>query len=441
MNPFIQRLVDDLKDFSVELLSPGLNAAQQVSSSMGTVASTTSLLHAIDFLTGLIPRLISELETAETTHKYRVHYTPSPKLANLSRRAKDYQMDVNRKRVLPARWLSIVPEVEWDIRPLRWLLYLLELQQKALENVEQRTTKYIDDSLLTQEGDSDYAQNDRTTLLNMRFRLYEAQSKLEHARNTLLRTVQQRFVPSANLPYPFPRSSAWTHLRLYSHQLTNPTDYLPGFVHNLLHGTVEIADTPYLYQRWCGIKLLQAFEKLGWVWYDDPVGALFLGGEIVLHKVGVSIRIWVEPRFSKHYAHPSGFICQKTTETHPDYMIVTDGPHEVDAFILDPTTTIDPEIRRSKRRYLNTIEKVGMVSIAGVPIIRNPLKVWAAAPLRASHCELDDVEGRSGTVPMHPLDWSAKPLLEWVSDIDQYAIAWGKYTEFTNQQYAASSKE
>lgn len=425
MNPFIQKLVVDLKAFSVELLAPGLHATQQVSTGTGTVASTTALLKSINFLTNLIPQLVTELQMTDTTHKVVVHYTTTPKQATFSRRASDYQQDTT-KRLLPAHWLTVLPVAEVDIRPLRWLVYLLELQQVALAKIYMRTTKYIDNSLLAQQGESSYAENDRATLLSMRSRLHEAQVKLEHARATLLRTVQRRLIPSSHIPHPYPRSSAWVRLRQYAQQLIHPTDYLPTFLHNLLNGTVEIADTPYLYQRWCGTKLLGAFESLGWVWYDDPTGALFLGGEITLHKTDVTISIWVEPRFSHFSAHPSGFACRRfAAETHPDYLIVTPGPHGVDGFILDPTTTADVEIRRSKAKYLDIIETIGMATVAGIPVVRHPLRAWSAAPIHLPHCDLDDPEGHTGTIPMHPLDWSSEPLTEWVRDIHQYALAWG----------------
>ncbi len=424
MNPFIQKLVDDLKAFSSELLLPGLHATQQISTDMGTVASTTALLKSINFLTGLIPKLVLDLQTVDATHKVMIHYTPVPKNATFSRRASDYQQD-KAKRLLPAHWLSILPITELDVRPLRWVLHLLDLQQTALEKVHKRTIKYIDDSLLTQQGSSSYAQNDRATLLNMRSRLDEAQTKLEHARMTLIRTVQKKLVPSSNLPCPYPRSSSWIRLRRFAQQLIQPKEYLPGFLHNLLHGTVEIADTPYLYQRWCGVKLLSSFESLGWEYNDDPTGALFLGGEVRLYKAEVEMNIWIEPRLSRSRVHPSGFICKEVIETHPDYLIVTPGPSGIDAFILDPTTTADLEIRQTKSKYLNTIEAIAMTNVAGIPLVRNPLRAWSAAPLHTPHCELEDSEGRTGTIPMHPLDWSQQPLMNWVRDIHDYALAWG----------------
>jgi len=425
MNPFIQKLVDDLKLFSTELLAPGLHATQHISTSIGTVASTAALLKTIDLLTALIPQLVAELQTTDTTHKVMIHYTASPKRATFSRRPSDYQLDA-QKQLLPAQWLTILPLAELDVRPLRWLLHLLELQQNALTQIHYRTTKYIEDSLLTQQGDSNYAENDRATLLTMRARLDEAHSKLEHARTTLLRTVQKKLVACANIPYPYPRSPAWARLRRYAQQITHPDDYLPGFLHNLLHGQIEIADTPYLYQRWCGVKLLSAFESLGWVVHDDPTGALFLGGEVSLYKAGVEINVWIEPRLSRRKAHPSGFICRGVTETHPDYLIITPGPNGFDAFILDPTTTADPTIRTYKKKYLSTVEAMAMANIAGIPVVRNPLRAWSAAPLHTPHCELEDPEGRTGTIPMHPLNWSAQPVIEWVKDIDNHALAWGQ---------------
>jgi len=424
MNPFLQQLVFDLKSFSSELLLPGLHTTQRVSTDMGTVASTTALLKSIDFLAGLMPQLVAELRTTDATHKVMVRYTPSPKRATFSRRGSDYQQDI-AKRLLPAHWLSSLPIAELDIRPLRWLVYLLDIQQTALEKVRTRTIKYIDDSLLTQQGLSSYAQNDRATLLNMRSRLDEAQNKLEHARATLMRVVNFKLVPSSHLPHPYPRSSAWLCLRRFARQIIQPKEYLPSFLHNLLYGNVEIADTPYLYQRWCGVKLILTFESLGWICNEDPTGALFLGGEVRLYKARVELSIWIEPRFSRHHAHPSGFVCKEVTETHPDYLIVTPGPNGIDAFILDPTTTADFEIRQGKAKYLDTIESIAMASVAGIPVVRNPLRAWSAAPLHTPHCEIEDSEGRTGTIPMHPLDWTPEPLLNWILDIHGYALAWG----------------
>ena len=427
MNPFIQVLVEDLKQFSSELLASGLHGSQQVSAGVGSVANTTALLKSIDVLTALIPQLLSELQTSDTTRKVMLHYSSSPKQALFSRRAGDYQYDSSRKRLLPAHWISFLPVPEVDVRPMRWLLYLIELQETALNKIHVRTTKYIDDSLRIQQGDSNYAQNDRATLLGMRERLDEAQNKLEHARSTLLRKIEQRCIPTATLPDPYPRSPAWTSLRRYAQHLIQPDEYLPGFLHGLLNGTIEIADTPYLYQRWCGVKLLQAFEILGWVWHKDPVGALFLGGEVRLHKANVRISLWVEPRFSLGKVHPSGFSCREVLETHPDYLIVTPGPGGWDGFILDPTTTADIEVRRGKGKYLDYLEMLS--TVAGVASMRSPKRAWSAAPIHQSHCELHDPEGYEGTIPMHPLDWSLQPLVDWTIDIESHALAWGNLTK------------
>jgi hypothetical protein len=67
-----------------------------------------------------------------------------------------------------------------------------------------------------------------------------------------------------------------------------------------------------------------------------------------------------------------------------------------------------------------------MLTVAGIPVVRNPVRAWSAAPLHMTHCELGDIEGRTGTIPMHPLDWSSQPLLAWLRDVEIYAMAWGK---------------
>lgn len=422
MNPFLQQLIDELKAFSHDLLTPGLQAAQWVASDTSTVASTNALLKSIGTLTQLIPALVSELQNTGAMYKLAEHYTTQPKGAVMSRRANDYQYDAKKRRLLPSHWLASIPQPELDVRPLRWVLHLLALQEQNLNNVQQRTNKYIDNSLRVQQGSSTYAQNDRNTLFGMRHQLYAAQTKLENARATLFRTVPLRFVPSPTLPHPYPNTPAWGRLRQYAHHLLNPSDYLPGFLHNLMHGTVEIADTPYLYQRWCGMKLLEGLEVLGWRCPEDPVGALFLGGALVLHKQDARITLWIEPRFPHRRQHPSGFRCPQGGETHPDYMLVTPGMNGVDAFILDPTTSNDWDIRHSKSKYLSMLETD--VIIAGIPTVRGPLRAWSAAPLHTPHCEIEDPDGVTGTIPMHPLDWSEEPLLLWLNDIDRHALAW-----------------
>jgi hypothetical protein len=285
-------------------------------------------------------------------------------------------------------------------------------------------SKYIDESLLHQNSQSDYAQHDRNTLLAMRSRLYNAQAKLSHARLLLFRGASVRLLPMPTPPLPYPRTRNWQRLRQYARHLQQPEEGLPSFLHRVLNETVEVADTPYLYQRWCGVNLLQGLVQLGWQYEDDPLGALFLGGKIRLFKHAIQITLWVEPRFVRHEIHPSGFQCRQVLETHPDYMLVTPGPHGVDAFILDPTLTADIEIRRSKGRYLDTLET--QASIAGVPVSRNPLRAWSAAPIHRPNCELDDPYGYTGTIPMHPLDWTMQPLLAWLQDMDNYACAWGQ---------------
>ncbi len=424
MSAFLTQLLEDLKAFSSELLAPGLQTGQAlVGNTASTVAGTSALFQAIDWLTNLVPDLLQEWQQENSGLAAGHYHSPVPKQGQFSRRPRDYQQD-SARRLYPVRWQRPLIREAGHLPPLRWLLHLLELQDMQLQQVITQMSKYIDESLQHQSSQSDYAQHDRSTLLAMRTRLYNAQAKLNHARLSLFRGAQTRLLPTPTPPMPFPRTRQWQRLRQYARYLQQPNEGLPSFLYRVLHETVEVADTPYLYQRWCGVHLLQGLADLGWLCEDDPLGALFLGGHIVLRKRSLQMSLWVEPRFVRHEAHQSGFQCREVLETHPDYMFVTPGPHGVDAFIIDPTLTADIEIRRSKGRYLDTLET--FASIAGVPVTRTPLRAWSAAPIHRPHCELDDPNGYTGTIPMHPLDWSSTPLLAWLQDMDNHACAWGQ---------------
>ncbi|OUD15265.1 hypothetical protein [Thioflexithrix psekupsensis] len=424
MSAFLKQLIDDLKAFSSELLAPGLQSGQTlVGNTASTVASTSALFQAIDWLTGLVPKLLQEWQQDQGGFAAEQYASPVPKQGKFSHRPMDYQQDTTR-RLLPVRWQRPLARDHGHLQPLRWLLHLLELQDNSLQQVIAQMSKYIEDSLLLQNSHSDYAQHDRNTLLAMRGRLYNAQAKLNHARLLLVRGAKVRLLPTPAPPLPFPRTRNWQRLRQYARYLQQPEEGLPSFLHRVLNDTVEVADTPYLYQRWCGLHILKCLAHIGWYSKDDPLGALFLGGKVQFVKRNVKMTLWIEPRFVRHESHPSGFQCREVLETHPDYMLVTPGPHGVDAFILDPTLTADVEIRRSKGRYLDTLET--QASIAGVPVSRTPLRAWSAAPIHRPHCELDDPNGYTGTIPMHPLDWTPAPLLAWLQDLDNYACAWGQ---------------
>ena len=186
-----------------------------------------------------------------------------------------------------------------------------------------------------------------------------------------------------------------------------------------------MADLPFLYQRWCGLKLIEALRAMGWRCKKDSLPVLFLGGELEFEKQGVLLSLWFEARIFSEIGHASGMVCAEK-EASPDFLLLTPGRGGRDAFVLDATLSTSSEARSLKSKYLSTLRNAGMRTIAGVPTRHGPLASWAAAPIARSSCDLEGGSGRSGTVPMLPVNWSDAPLRAWLGDIEAHALAWGR---------------
>jgi hypothetical protein len=92
----------------------------------------------------------------------------------------------------------------------------------------------------------------------------------------------------------------------------------------------------------------------------------------------------------------------------------------------EPTRATERKALEAKDRYLALIASNTPGFTAGVPVIRHPVRAWACAPIAAQHCTLFRADGKTGCIPMHPVDWSPKPLEGWIGDVVKYATAWAK---------------
>ncbi len=421
MNDLAERIIDDLKAFSADLLQTGIDTRGRRTRVRGA-GGGASLVHAIDSLTSLVPRLLRELESVEAPTRYVENVTPIPTGATLSRRPADYR--VHDGRVMPRRWVKMVPLPESSPRALRWLLYLLDRQRDLLIETQERTEKRVAEALAARRGRSVWAQADESGLRTMVLRLQETRSRLRRAMQSVQRAAGPRPIPTHLAPSPYPPTQAWVTLRRLAPGLIDPQAVLPVHLVGLLDPETAMADLPYLYQRWCGVKIVETLSELGWELRDDPVGAIFLGGLVTFHRRGHSIDLWVEPRLPRKGRHPSGFKCVRGDDVTPDYLFVTPGPGGPDAFVLDATLLTSTQDHVAKGRYLDLIELENLVRIAGCPIKRRPKIAWAAAPIVAYHGKTLRADGAIGTVPMNPLQWHQDPLSEWLADVARHAMAW-----------------
>lgn len=420
MSDFVERIVEDLKDFSADLLEVGL--ATRSDPRLAGMGSSASLLHAIDSLTSLVPRLLLELETAEGPTRLQENVTATPTGAKLSRRPSDYRLQGGR--IMPRRWVRMVTVGEPDPAPLRWLLHLLDRQRSQLGETLERTDKRVSEALTARRGRSEWAQADASALRSIVDRLKESRARLQRAIKSVQRVAGPRPIPSPRAPSPYPQTQAWVALRRLAPRLIDPRAFLPEHVSGILGADLATADLPYLYQRWCGVRIISALHDMGWTVRDDPVGAIFLGGLITFQNRGHGIDLWIEPRLGRLGHHPSGFRCARGEDVTPDYLFVTPGPGGPDAFVLDATLVTTPEDLVSKGRYLDLIELENLVRVAGCPIKRRPKLAWAAAPIVAAHGKALRSDGAIGTLPMNPVHWNAEPLDAWISEVARHALAW-----------------
>ena len=424
MSEFEDRIVADLTRFAPQLVEPGL--AQPGFD--GVPRSVAGPLRQAEDLARLVPALLCEAFGGEDEERMLEVTSARPSHGRLSRRPADYQSAGTR--VLPKRWVRRIPAPVHQPIALRWLWHLIDERARQLAPSVARRSKWIEEARRTRSGSSAWAELDLLSLDALGNRLQRTTRALDRARALVINALPRRTHPHTRAPHPFPRGPSWAILRrlLLTWSGAGSLEALRG----LLHQPVHAADLAFLYQRWCGLWLLNSLREAGLaIMEGDPVGALLLGGTIHLRGEGAQVELWVEPRLTVAGPHHSGFRCagKKQGEATPDYLLVTPGPRGPSAFVVDATKTSDEDVLRSKFRYLSEIESAATTTVAGVPTTLGPLRAWAAAPIGGNHCRLESSNGSQGVIPMQPAHFQQGGLRAWVQDVVDHSRAWGQVRE------------
>ena len=426
MNAFLYNLIEDLRAFATDMLETGLAPSARLDLGDVRAPSVAGLLSVVSNLSALVPVLLDELEESEAPDRVTMRYGHRPVRGRPSRHPADYQRSM-RQEMVPTRWVSTVPVLEPDRPALAWLYHLVAVQQELLDSVRERTHKQIEEARIARRGTSLWALADEQDLSSLQERLDQAHLRLRRAATLVRRAAGGPLRPTERLPAAYPRTPAWVRLRQMARDLTEPERALPNQLRAMLDAQ-ETADVPYLYQRWCGVKLLQAFEELGWRITGDPVGPLLLGGCIRLAREGEPheelLEIWVEARLTPDRDHPSGFCCAGEGEVTPDFLVIAKGPSRYDAFVLDATMTGDQEVILNKGKYLSQLRSAQPGYAAGLEVYYRPRRSWAAAPIHGGLSRIFDLTAGWGVIPMNPGRYRRAPLRAWVLDVDRYSRAW-----------------
>ncbi|PIE24094.1 MAG: hypothetical protein CSA62_04625 [Planctomycetota bacterium] len=427
MRDLAEILLNDLREASAWLLEAGSTVSQASQSSRGQ-EKRHPLLSKIQVFGALVPACLRENSELVIQPGAAWVQSRTPRRARASRHPRDF-LNIGHQ-LLPTRWERPDPLGEKEPRGHGWILHLWEALWAELEQARSRIGTQLARALkavtLDQMADSfEIEIHERLRALEEQFET--AERTLVRTRTLALRSSPTRITSSPRRPVPYPGGTAWMRLGQLSARILNPAAELPDTLHALIDGHTEIAELPFLYQRWCGLQAVEALSRLGWKARRDPVPALFLGGKIEFLPPGDAgfngehLTLWVEPRIpptsSEETPHESGLSCSGSHALRPDYLFVSEDSHGAEAYILDPTfTTVAPEAEE-KGKYRSRLSFRQPHMLAGVPTRKPPRRSWAAQPLHRSGNMLLDPEAKLGIVPMHPIqrDWTG--LEHWLRDL------------------------
>jgi hypothetical protein len=412
-------MVADLRDFSADLLEPGLTSSVRGSSSDQLGSSLRATMRAVDSLCARLPSLLTELELHERATT-TMEYTRIPWSAKPSATPGDY---ANRNgRMLPLRWLRSNVEGAVNIEPLRWVVAVVARMTNQLNVHSSRLGKQVEAARFARSGYSDYAILDNRALDLMLAEVETRKRALQQVLASINRCAGVRVSSAENLPNPYPRTAAWQIFRREANRYLHPEQFLGGWIVDLLRAPIPVADLPYLYQRWCGLQILSACERLGWTVHGDAVGVLYLGGVLAISNGARSLRLWIEPRLNASKAAEIGWQSEsRTGELTPDFLFVCGEIGRRDAFVLDATLSTDDIVLEKKGAYLSRMIGHDFHVVAGVPVARRAVRSWAMAPIRSRACRLSDPYGHTGVIPLNAQRDDFAALEAWLQDIFNHA--------------------
>jgi hypothetical protein len=413
---WLDRMLRDLREFSGELLEAGLTTPATILAGAAPT-SLSSLLARIDAFS-------REVESALSDAKQRPHdadrmtQTRSARGASPSRSPADYV--ISNGRPLPKVWFRLETQDALPMDMARWLAGIAARLGDNLTVESARLSKQIDEATFARDGESSYALEDAALLDRMRSPLSRAARQLRNTVSLICTQAGAEATPVMRRPRSLPLGQPWQRLRRIAETLDRPTDAIGEWLRSRAHSPSS-ADIPFLYQRWCGVQILHAANRLGWTTASDPIGPLFLGGAIALRLGEDLVELWVEPRLAETQAARIGWRSPERQELTPDFLFVTGPAGNRDAFVLDATMTTYSVFLAKKSRYRTKLMGVDPRHIAGVQLPRRPLRAWAAAPVKGETCQVTDSDGFVGVIPIHGAAQSFPALDAWLGDVFRHA--------------------
>lgn len=418
---WLPKVVADLRAVSADLLEPGLAKAMPLGALGGHGPLLRGVLAATETFVALVPRLLEEVDLTFDVASGGWRAVRVPRGARPS--TAPYDFALHDGIATPLRWLRFDEGERPNEAALRWVLHVAVHLGQELQTHATRLESQLQEALLVRAGESEHAMQDAETLRGLTAGVRQRTVAVRLAESQIRVAVGRRIAPSDRPPSPYPQQPAWSRLKRVARELLNPETMLSTVLNQLLTEPIPVADVPFLYQRWCGLELLHAFERQGWTRRGDLVGPLFLGGRVeFVRSDAADLVVWIDPRVSEATMQVTGWgVGRGKPELTPDFLVTCGAAGMRDAFVLDATMSRSDDVLASKSKYRLGIVGMDSQFVAGVPVQRRPLRSWAVAPLSDPFCRLSDPEGRTGCIPLRPGHTDLRALDAWVEDVSLHA--------------------
>ena len=420
MNQLPEIVLHDLRKFADFLLESRQETERtNVISTPAPITTISGAISAATFLISSTPRLIKEAKHDQHFDDKLEERSLLPIRAKAPRQPWAYKL--HQDQWVPDFWMrpsnkSIVREtalqwlmniIEECLKQLRWFYNKSNAQYEEIQNNESHI-------------ETQWSKQAKQAFSKTRQELKQAEQKLLHTRQQIQSAAKRKIRPKTLLPDPYPTGQTWRNLRRLERHWRDPSHSLPKYLEKLFHSQLELADLSFLYQRWCTIKLIERWQELGWQASkpDTLPWAVFLGGLIELtNDTNKHIQLWIEPRLTK-LGHDCGLYSDQKTQLTPDIVINIPINKSYESIILDPTLAIDNKSLERKGKYIKLLHRKELKYIAGVSVVKRPLRSWAMAPFTQESCRvLLDFDGKCGAIPMNPIDWKPHGLDAFLKDL------------------------
>lgn len=424
-------LIRDLVEASSWLLQAGATPAAAASHAepMGPRSWHAVIEQIIEFR-GILDDLLEEAVHERIDRSPLQVASRTPRRARASRAPRDFAQ-LPGIGLRPLVWLCGESIGEPDPQALAWLAHVLGLLDaefhRASRSVREHLAQVIADHAeaggMNRSEYQDQRDRQRLALQALETDFLDAEARLTECQSLLQSAADWRCVPSGRKPWPFPQSARWRRVAILAEALEDPRSELPRRLERLFARNPDFAELPFLYQRWCGLKLVRALESLGLNPIQDLVPVLFLGGRLDFAPRSAPhtplLSLWVEaripPRHEPEAPHESGLSTTDKGEASPDYLLLRHGTRRPLAYVLDPSFTLTPSLE--KGRYRTRLAFHAPTLIAGTPSFLPPARAFAAQPLARQDCLLHDAEGRTGVVPMNPRQYAEQAITSWLMEL------------------------